>query len=118
MSPRAVARRAGVQAHSCGCGTPVLKAVSESGLDVVLDQAALTAVGELQAILGGVVTYTHHLVPDEVHHRSPWSIRARPAGTRPRQRVHALHRCGTAWPALNTLTSDRADPDAGHLPPY
>lgn len=90
------------------------------GLDVVVDPAPLSPIGELQALLGGVHTYTHHVVPGELCWRYPLVIRSRPAGTAPRQTVHAAHRCGNTWPALERLGpgppgSAAPIPDA---PPY
>lgn len=108
--PRALIPAAKVRAASCrSCGGDVLEGRTAAGLDVVVDAAQLSAVGELQASMAGVGTLTHHQVPSELHHRSAWSIRARPAGSRPRQSVHARHQCGQAWPALDT---GRPDPGA------
>lgn len=88
-------------------------------MDVTLDSRPLSAAGELAAVMAGVWTYSHHLVPDEVHVRGAWSINMRPAGTRPRQTIHATHTCGTRWPALVTPTPEPAaaapDDDA---PPF
>lgn len=96
----------------------VLAALASNGLQVTVDAAALTPVGELQALMAGVSTYTHHLVPDDLHHRSTWSITHRPAGTRPRQTVHAIHRCGTTWPALDPPPVQVHPAPTDDLPPY
>lgn len=85
---------------------------------MVLDSAPLTACGELAATVAGVHTYSHHHIPDEMHWRSAWSIRARPAGSRPRQSVHPRHTCDTAWPALVTATPDTGTPATDDAPPY
>lgn len=121
MSGRTITRRSGVKARRCRCGADVLEALTGSGqalgLDVVVDTAPLTPAGELAAVLAGVTTYTHHVVAAELHHRSPWTIRTRPAGSRARQTVHALHVCGQRWqaqdpgpPAAAAATDDDAPP--------
>jgi hypothetical protein len=75
----------------CRC-VELLEAVTAAGYDVTLDPAPLDPLGELRAAVAGVPTYTRHPAGD-VHYRHPDTIRARPAGTRPRQDVHARHRC-------------------------
>lgn len=94
----------------------MLEARTTSGLDVVVDAAPLTAVGELQATMAGAATYTWHRVPDHLVHRYPLVIRSRPAGT-PRQTVHARHRCGHTWQAQPPdPPAPSSSPDAP--PPY
>lgn len=117
MSPRQVVPRRAVSARRCSCGAAVLSALTGNGLDVTVDAAQLSPIGELEAVLAGVSTYTHHQVPGELHHRSALSIRTRPAGTRPRQSAHALHRCGDTWPALDTRTPAAAAPTPD-APPF
>lgn len=106
-------------ARTCStCQQPTLEARTPNGLDVVVDAAPLSAIGELQALLGGARTYTHHVVLGDLAHRYPLVIRSRPAGTAPRQTVHASHRCGDTWPALEHWgpPAAAAIPDAD--PPY
>lgn len=117
MSPRAVVPRRGVTQQRCRCGAMVLAARTGSGLDAQVGADPLSPIGELEAVLAGVSTYTHHVVSSELHHRSPWSIRHRPAGTRPRQTVHPLHRCGDTWPALPRAPGPAA-PATDSAPPY
>lgn len=99
------------------CGAAVLAARTTSGLDVVVDAAPLSPVGELQALLAGGATYTWHLGPDHLVHRYPLVIRSRPAGT-PRQTVHPTHTCGATWPALQPVTPGAVDSDPDAPPPY
>jgi hypothetical protein len=75
------------------CRGEILEARTESGYDVTLDPAALTPLGELRAQVAGRTTYTRHTYSGAVHYRHPSTIRARPAGSRPRQDVHATHAC-------------------------
>lgn len=82
-----------------------------------MDAATLSPIGELDAVMAGVGTYTwHHVEADHLARRYPLVIQSRPAGT-PRQTVHATHRCGTTWPALDpeTPAATAATTDA---PPY
>lgn len=117
MSPRPSGPRAPISAGRCRCGAAVLSGLCSSGYDVAVDRAPLSALGELEAVLAGVHTYTHHSGPGELHHRSAFAIRTRPAGSVPRQTVHPVHLCGTTWPALPRapVLAD-LDPDAP--PPY
>lgn len=70
-----------------------IEVLTASGFDVRLDPEVLDTLGELRAILAGRRTYTRHTYSGEVHHRPAYKIRERPAGSRPRQDVHAEHRC-------------------------
>lgn len=81
-----------------------------------MTDAPLTPTGELGAVLAGLTTYTHHHGPGELHHRNPWTITTRPAGSRARQTVHATHRCGDTWQALDTQAAET--PTTDHAPPY
>lgn len=67
--------------------------LTELGFDVRLEPEVLTPLGELRVILAGGRTYTRHVYSGAVHHRGAYEIRTRPAGSRPRQDVHAGHRC-------------------------
>lgn len=96
----------------------MLRALSGAGLDVVVDAAPLSALGELAAVMAGVGTLTHHHVAGELHHRYPLGIRSRPAGSRPRQTVHALHRCGTTWPAMAPVVAPVAPDVPDDHPPF
>jgi hypothetical protein len=81
----------------CGrCGQDTISGLSGSracSVDVRVDAHPLTAVQELHALVAGCRTWTLHTVADELHPRTVQVIRSRPAGTRPRQTVHAEHRC-------------------------
>lgn len=100
------------------CEQQTLLARTTSGLDVVVDAAPLSPVGELQALLAGRATYTWHRIPDHLAHRYPLAIRSRPAGT-PRQTVHPAHRCGDTWPALQPgAPPPGADHPGTDAPPY
>lgn len=99
------------------CGAAVLTGLTGSGVDVTVDAAPVSPIGELEAVLAGLTTYTHHEVAGELYHRAGSTIRSRPAGTRPRQTVHPAHRCGSTWPAL-PRGPDRADPGPDDPPPY
>lgn len=119
MTNRALIPAAKVLEARCGdCGQDTLQGRTAAGLDVVLDRAPLSALGELAAAMAGVGTVTHHRVAGELHHRTPWAVRHRPAGSRPRESVHAYHRHGQAWPAAepqDTAAPDSAPDDA---PPF
>lgn len=107
------------RARTCGsCGTRTLEARTTAGLDVVVTAAPLSPVGELDALLAGVSTYTHHVVMGDLAHRYPLVIRSRPAGTAPRQTVHPTHRCGDTWQALPPALHPGADPSPDDAPPY
>lgn len=67
--------------------------LTELGFDVRIDEETLDPIGELRATVAGLTTYTRHVGTGAVFHRGPGQIRERPAGTRPRQEVHAEHRC-------------------------
>jgi hypothetical protein len=67
--------------------------VTELGFDVRLDPEVLDPLSELRAAVAGRRTFTVHAGSGAVFGRGASQIRARPAGTRPRQDVHAEHRC-------------------------
>jgi len=71
----------------------VLEVQTASGFAVKLDPEVLDPLGELRALMAGRLTFTRYTYSGDVHSRMPSKIRARPAGTRPRQDVHALHDC-------------------------
>lgn len=82
----------GVTATRCThAGSTLVR--TESGFDVRVDDEVLDALDELRVILAGRRTYTLHVGSGAVFTRSAHRIRARPAGTVPRQDVHAEHRC-------------------------
>lgn len=99
------------------CEAPTLRAITTSGLDVVVDQAPVTAAGEVAALLAGVPTYTWHRIPDHLVRRYDLVMAARPAGT-PRQTVHPRHTCGRTWQALAPLAPRAADAPDDARPPY
>lgn len=101
------------------CGADVLEARTTAGLDVRVDATRLSTLGELDAVLAGVPTYTHHVIPGDLAHRYPLVIRSRPAGVTPRQDVHPAHRCGQTWLALPRAgPPGPADPTPDDRPPY
>jgi hypothetical protein len=79
------------------CGRPIIGGWTRGGRllseQVTVDAAPLTAEQELGHLVAGCRTWTLHAVPDELHPRTAWTIRARPAGTVPRQTVHPDHQC-------------------------
>ena len=79
------------------CGQRVIRGRTgngrAAGLDVCVNAAALDPRQELAALVAGCRTYTLHTVARELHPRDARVIRARPAGTVPRQTVHATHQC-------------------------
>jgi hypothetical protein len=76
----------------------VLPARDEVFGDVLLEVDPLTPLGELGAVLDERQTY-ELTVDGRAAHRSPFAMRHRPAGTRPRRPVHPAHRCpGTLTP--------------------
>lgn len=118
MSGRQVIPARGMEAQRCRCGTAVLAGLSAAGLTIALDRAPLSPTGELMAVLAGVWTYTHHHVANEVHVRMAGTINQRPAGTRARQSVHPVHRCGTTWPALPRTPIPAAADPGSDAPPF
>lgn len=93
------------------CGGGVIAGLSALGFDVELDATELDPPGELAVTVAGGATYTRHTWADEIAHRPASTIRERPAGSRPRQAVHAAHDC--ARPSPTPRRSDRKDPDEG-----
>lgn len=75
------------------CGVDTVQGLSASGLEERVDAAPLNPEQELAAIVAGLRTFTLYVVPDQLHVRLAHHVRARPAGTHPRQTVHAEHRC-------------------------
>lgn len=75
------------------CRAPVIDVLTEAGFDLALDPAVLTPLGELRAAVAGHATFTRYTFSGAVHHRPAYKILERPAGTRPRQDVHAVHTC-------------------------
>jgi len=79
------------------CGRQTLGGWSGSGqvasIQVTVDAAPLTPLQELAATLAGWRTWTFHTGVRQLHTRDAGTIRRRPAGTRPRQTVHAQHQC-------------------------
>ena len=82
------------------CRTPTFGGWSRNGRMaaelVTVDSQPLDPVQELRALVAGCRTWTLHTVARELHPRGPDAIRDRPAGTRPRQTVHATHVCTPA----------------------
>lgn len=72
--------------------------LTEEGFDVRLDPEPLGPLGELRCVLAGRRTYTVHTGTGAVFHRPARTIRSRPAGTIPRQHVHAEHQCTPSPP--------------------
>jgi hypothetical protein len=62
-------------------------------VQVTADADPLTPEQELAALVAGCWTWTLHTVAGQLHPRTARMIRLRPAGTHPRQTVHADHRC-------------------------
>lgn len=90
---RSVTRRKDTTSASCPlCSGPVLVG-SWYGMEQTVDATELGPTAELDELVAGGRTWTHHTGIGELHPRTPWIIRTRPAGTRPRQTVHATHRC-------------------------
>ena len=84
------------------CGVPVIGGWTGTGelLSelVTVDAQPLTPEQELAATVAGCRTFTLHTVAGQLHPRTAWTIRRRPAGTRPRQTVHPTHWCTpTPW---------------------
>jgi hypothetical protein len=78
------------------CGQDTISGLSgtrSAAVDVRVDADPLTPVQELDRLVAGCRTWTLHTVADELHPRPAHVIRTRPAGTRPRQTVHAEHAC-------------------------
>lgn len=65
---------------------------------VTVDAQPLDPGQELAAAVAGCATWTLHgpVGVGVLTARGPWAIRTRPAGTRPRQTVHATHVCDPA----------------------
>lgn len=80
------------------CGADTIRGLSGGrllGQDVRVDAGPLDPRQELASLVAGCATWTLHTVAAELRPRLPHVIRARPAGTIPRQTVHADHVCGT-----------------------
>lgn len=79
------------------CGRDTVAGLSgngkAAGLEVTVDSRPLNPAGELAALVAGCATWTLHTTADELHPRPAHVIAARPAGTVPRQTVHASHVC-------------------------
>lgn len=92
----------GLTRGPCGhCGRDTLGGWTGTGrllsMLVTVDTDPLTPEGELRALVAGCSTWTLHTVAGQLHARLPATIRAHPAGTRPRQTVHPEHRCTRVW---------------------
>lgn len=75
------------------CSLEVLEGRDEIEGRVLLEVTELDPLGELSAVL--LMLPTYELDPSgRTHHRSPFAMRHRPAGTTPRRTVHPAHRCG------------------------
>lgn len=77
------------------CRADILTGLSgtrRAAVDVALDPAPLNPPAELGRLLAGCRTWTLHS-GGQAHPRTAATIRARPAGTIPRQTVLADHRC-------------------------
>jgi hypothetical protein len=83
--------------HCRQCSAEIITGRSDgpTAWDVTVDAAPLDPLGELAAAVAGCWTWTLHTRAGQLYLRSPATIRTRPAGTRPRQTVHADHRCPT-----------------------
>jgi hypothetical protein len=82
------------------CGRQIIGGWTRGGrllsFQVTVDADPLDSEQELAALVAGCRTWTLHTVPDELHPRTAWHIRNRPAGTIPRQTVHVDHQCTPA----------------------
>lgn len=81
------------------CGTATFGGWTREpcALLITLDAMPLDPESELAAAVAGCRTWTLHAIPQELTMRAPSAIRAHPAGTAPRQSVHAEHRCTAPW---------------------
>lgn len=74
------------------CRLEVIEGRDEVAGRVLLDPSPLDPMGELGAVLVELSTY--ELDPTgRTAYRTPFTMRHRPAGTRPRRTVHPAHRC-------------------------
>jgi len=82
------------------CGRETIGGWSGTGqllsVQTTVDADPLTPEQELRVLVAGCWTWTLYTVAAQLHPRSARIIRQRPAGTRPRQTVHADHQC-TPW---------------------
>lgn len=99
------------RARCSRCLGEVIAGHTEYGFAVELDPTELDPPGELAVAVAGGATFTWHTRADRITHRVGYTIRTRPAGTRPRQQVHAAHDC--ARPSPTPRRSGRIDPDDG-----
>ena len=97
------------------CGRGVIAGLSDAGFDVELDPTELDTLGELAVTVAGGVTYTRHTWADAIAHRNGRTIRARPAGSQPRQAVHAAHDCERVAPTPRRSGRTGRD-DGGGVP--
>lgn len=106
MSVAEVWKTKPARAATCHCGAALIYCLSE-GVPQRVDIHALTAAGELAAILAGRMTFA--LIRGELLHRHEFRIKHGKAAP-----IFAAHRCGTRidrryWAELVTPTIERLD---------
>lgn len=85
-------------AHCRACRLAITAAISDAGFTVKAWPVPTTALGELQALMAGLRTYT--ALPDELLYRDASRIRGNDADAR---RVLVEHRCGDPPPPGNPI---------------
>jgi len=104
------------------CLAEVIAGRTDAGFDVELDPTELDPLGELGVTVAGGVTYTRHTWAGVIAYRNPYAIRTRPAGSRPRQAVHAAHDCARPIPtpprAAGTDRDEGGGAPLGDDPPF
>lgn len=85
-------------AHCRTCRHAITAAITDSGFTARCWPTPTTTLGELQALLAGLATYT--ALPDELLYRDDFRIRTNDAN---RARVLVEHRCGDPPPPTNPI---------------
>lgn len=112
-------RRRARMAYCSDCGQPIMIGLDadRAGLPAYCDPAPISTLGEAAALLLGRATYALRWIGFDgyrISMRTPWDIRAHPAGTQPDIEVLAEHRCGTRLP--ETGSPIHAPPRSAPLP--
>jgi hypothetical protein len=101
--------------HCATCRLAVTVAITDSGFTVKAWPTPTTVLGELQALVAGLRTFT--ALPDALLYRAEDVIRSNDAD---RRRVLVEHRCGDPPPPMNPVHLVKAIPSTtgNEAPPF